>query len=279
MAYVRFLIVGGNLARNNIMQIRILPAGGQRAGAQSPHMIYASFVAGPAPSAFTAAPGAASLIAGIACPVGQGAQCEIPVANPAPAPPPCVAPCVGHVESLQGQLQIKRGNTTIALKAGDQINLNDVIQTGDGSAAELSFLDDTQFKLGEKTKVTIDEYVYSPDKHSGAVYQLLEGAFKYVSSKIGKHDTDSRIETAYGTIGIRGTEFVAHEDSAGQDEIDLIRGQLDIKPKALTQATTFTGPVKILLNQNSSTGSPLSQAEYDASQARLSPAQCGAPVL
>jgi hypothetical protein len=51
VAYVRFLIVGGNLARNNIMQIRILSASGQRVGAQRSHVMYASFVATPAASA------------------------------------------------------------------------------------------------------------------------------------------------------------------------------------------------------------------------------------
>jgi hypothetical protein len=107
----------------------------------------------------------------------------------------------------------------------------------------------------------------------------MNGAFRYVSSLIGKHDNDTRIDTPAGTIGIRGTEFVVSHDPAGQDEIDLIRGQLDITPKALTQATTFKGPVKIMLNDNSATGSPLSQAEYDAIQARLSPAQPGAPLM
>ena len=294
VAYVRFLIVGGNLARNNIMQIRILSARGQRAGAQGPHLMYASFVATPAASAAMTALGSSSqtetmtattpanLTAGtIGCAVGQGAQCLIPVpaANSASAAPECVSPCVGHVQSLQGKVQVTRGGTLISLKAEDQIDMNDKIETSKNSKAVLAFSDNTQMTLGGETRVQVDSYVYDPSQKSGMAYQLMNGAFRYVSSLIGKHDNDPRIDTPVGTIGIRGTEFVVSHGPAGQDEIDLIRRQVDITPKALTQATTFKGPVKIMLNDNSATGSPLSQAEYDAIQARLSPAQPGAPLM
>ena len=273
VAYVRFLIVGGNLARNNIMQIRILSASGPRVRAQRPHVMYASFVATPSASASMAALGSssqaetlsattpASLTAGtIGCAVGQGAQCLIPV----PAAPECVSPCVGHVQNLRGKVEVTRGGTLISLKVDDQIDMNDKIETGRNSKAVLAFSDNTQMTLGGETRVQIDSYVYDPSQKSGMAYQLMNGAFRYVSSLIGKHDNDTRIDTPFGTIGIRGTEFVVSHDPAGQDEIALIRGQLDITPKALTQASTFKGPVKIMLNDNSATGSPLSQAEYDA---------------
>ena len=293
VAYVRFLIVGGNLARNNIMQIRILPVSGQRADAERPRVMYASLIASPRTSASIAAPPTlgqteivtaatlTSLIAGIGCPVGQGAQCLIPIPapNPASTRPECVAPCVGHVQSLQGNVQVTRGGAVIPLKTGDPIDMNDKIETGKNSQAELTFSDNTQMTLGRETRVQIDKYVYDSSQKSGMVYQLLNGAFRYVSSLIGKHDIGARIDTPVGTIGIRGTEFVISHDPAGQDEIDLIRGQLDITPKAQTQATTFKGPVKIMVNDNSTTGSPLSEAEYDSIHALLSPAQPGAPVM
>jgi len=203
----------------------------------------------------------------------------VPAANSASAPPECVSPCAGQVQSLQGTVQVTRGGTLISLNAGDQIQMNDTIETGKNSKAVLAFSDNTQMTLGGQTRFQIDSYVYDPSQKSGMAYQLMEGAFRYVSSLVGKHDYEPKIETPVGQIGIRGTEFVVSHDPAGQDEIDLIRGLLDITPKALTQATMFQGPVKIMLNDNSATGSPLSQAEYDAIQARLSPAQPGAPVM
>jgi hypothetical protein len=49
VAYLRYQIVGGNMARNNVMQIRILPqaGGGQRAGAPARHGLYPGIVARP----------------------------------------------------------------------------------------------------------------------------------------------------------------------------------------------------------------------------------------
>jgi hypothetical protein len=213
VAYLRYQIMGGNLARNNIMQIRILPeaGGGQRAGAAVPRSISAGFFAKPAsyvsaaarPSPQTATPAATSphsLISGsIGCAVGQGAQCLIPV----PATTECTAPCVGHVQQAQGQVQIKRGNSLITLKSGDQINLNDQIITAPGSSAQVTFADDTQITLGEKTSLTVDNYVYDPNNHPGVIMKWAEGAFQYVSNKLGPPKSDVRIETQFGTLGSR----------------------------------------------------------------------------
>ena len=47
-----------------------------------------------------------------------------PTAAP-PATTSCDLPCAGHVQQVQGQVQVQRGNNLITLKPGDQINMND----------------------------------------------------------------------------------------------------------------------------------------------------------
>lgn len=308
VAYLRYQIAGGTMARNNLMQIRILPQArrGQTANDfghrpsgslfPAPRLLYAGIVAKPVsflPSAATPAPAPQtetppatspeSLISGsIGCAVGQGAQCLIPV----PATTECVTPCMGHVQTTQGQVQVKRGNTLITLKAGDQIDLNDRITTGDNSGAVLTFPDGSEITLSQKTSIVLDNYVYDPDAKPGVIMNWIEGAFAYVSSALGPSEAAKKaayefeIESFHGSAGKRGTEFVARYDPPGQEEYDLIEGQLDITVKAVKQATTFTGPVKIRLNGSSAKGTPLSQAEYEAIKARISPAQgAGVPVL
>jgi hypothetical protein len=208
VAYLRYQIVGGNLARNNIMQIRILPeaGGGQRAGAPMPRSNYAGFFAKPASYASAVAPPAPqtetppatspqSLIGGsIGCAVGQAAQCLIPV----PATTECATSSAGHVEQIQGQVQINRGSNLIPLKSGDQICRNDQIMTGSGSHVLVKFADDTQITLGEKTSMTVDNYVYDPNNHPGVIMKWAEGAFQYVSNKLGPPKSDVGIETPVG---------------------------------------------------------------------------------
>jgi hypothetical protein len=283
VAYLRYKIVGGNMARNNYMEIRILPqaGGGFRAGSQMPRPIYAGFFAKPAffssaaasPAPQTETPPSTSphgLVGNsIGCAVGQGAQCLIPV----PATASCDDPCVGHVQQVEGQVQIKRGGSLITLKAGDQINLNDQIITGVNSYALVAFKDDTQITLAEKTSIVVDSFVYDPNSHSGAVMSWAEGAFQYVSGLlVNKKELDRRIETSFGTLGIRGTEFIATYNLASKSaDIDLIEGQLNMTPKENPAGTLFTAPVKITLNAKSATGAPLSQAEYNARKASLFP--------
>src|SRR6266567_1963063 len=89
VAYIRFKINGGNLAANNVMEIRILPRRGALAdNAPGAHLVYASFAAdavrGHVP-AFSAAarpslPTPKDLMQNsIGCAVGLGAQCLVPV--------------------------------------------------------------------------------------------------------------------------------------------------------------------------------------------------------
>ena len=152
VAYLRYQIVGGNLAANNIMQIRILPQAGtaQAASAPTPRSIYegasvrpvsyVTAVARPAPQA--AAPPATSpagLVSGsIGCAVGQGAQCLIPV----PATTECNAPCAGNVQQAQAQTPMATlaitfdGNVVTSpqtVLTGQAVNLGYTVSGGSAS--------------------------------------------------------------------------------------------------------------------------------------------------
>lgn len=109
VAYVRYRIQGGNLASNNIVEIRIMPGARQNAARQEgrgdgARLVNASFVASPAPAAGqtqAAAPTLENLLGAdesngqlnasglIGYSVGRGAQALIPVLPPpVSAPPP-----------------------------------------------------------------------------------------------------------------------------------------------------------------------------------------------
>ena len=307
VAYLRYKIVGGNMARNNVMEIRILSrtGGGQTTNLfhhrapgslrQTPRSLDGGFLLRPAsfstakpepaPQTSTPPPTSPHALIGnsIGCAVGQGAQCLIPVPVPATTAD-CVAPCVGRVLTTRGQVQVMRGNTLITLNPGDQIKKNDRIITGPNSGADVRFPDGSDMvSLSEKTSVVMDDYVYDQREKPGVVTNWVQGAFAYVGSALGPSEAtrqaryEREFNSFHGSWGKRGTEFVAAYDTAGQEEVDLIEGQLDITPKAVKQFTTFTGPVKIMLNDNSSVGTPLSRTQYEATKARLFPSQAATP--
>jgi hypothetical protein len=157
---------------------------------------YASAVAPPGPQTETPpTTSPQSLIGGsIGCAVGQAAQCLIPV----PATTECATSSAGHVEQIQGQVQINRGSNLIPLKSGDQICRNDQIMTGSRSHALVKFADDTEITLSEKTSLKVDNYVYDPSNHPGLIMSWAEGAFRYVGSKLAPPKSSVRIETGLG---------------------------------------------------------------------------------
>jgi FecR protein len=274
VAYLRYQIVGGNMAGNNIMQIRIVGQGGAVARRNlTPRLVYASFAAGPVPEtpAISSVTPQALFGNSIGCAVGQGAQCLIPVPTLS-QPPANQGQSIAKATQLKGKVTITHNGVMVPLTANTPIYMGDTITTDAGSQAFISFVDNTQMTLSESTKLKIDDYVFDPQgNHYSAAYLWMEGAFKYVSGLITKPKTsDTRIETSYGTIGIRGTEFIARKDSPSAASIGLIHGSLDIPVLGATAPMTVTGPVMISFDDSGTGTSRLTQAQYDAMQTQLS---------
>lgn len=272
VAYLRYKIVGGNMASNNIMQVRIARQGGDVARRNvTPRLIYASFAAGPAPETPTVSSVTPQSLFGnsIGCAVGQGAQCLIPV--PVLSQQPAnLGQSIAKAAQLKGKVTITHNGVTVPLTANTPIYRGDTISTDTGGHVLLSFVDDTQMTLSENTKVKIDNYVFDPQGHSGAVYSWMEGAFQYISGHLAKpKNSDIRIETPVGQIGIRGTEFIVRKDSGSGESIALIQGSLDVTASGATAPMTVTGPAMISLDDSGTRTSRLTQAQYDAMKTQL----------
>jgi hypothetical protein len=155
---------------------------------------------------------------------------------------------IGHIMEIRGSVTLTpEGGKPATAAVNAPLHLQDVVATGAEARARLRFDDDTEFALGEKTKITVDEYVYNPKGHSGAIYHVIEGAFKYVSGKLTKtKDHDASIQTGYGTIGIRGTSLFAGKID-GSFGIHVDEGRVDVKTPGGTvtlnagQGTTLAG--------------------------------------
>jgi hypothetical protein len=298
VAYVRYKIVGGNMAGNNIMEIRILPqAGTVAANAQPPRLVNARFVtSAPRPRPQAASPSPSGLIGGsIGYPIGAGAQDLVPVpvlsaGSPAPSAGGGCAngrnsagqPCVGTITSISGNATVTHPDgTTSTLNSGDTINMGDKLQTSAKSRVGVDFADDTQLSMSENSSLVVDNYVYDPESHGSAGYSFLAGAFQYVSGLIGKKDPGNvNIGTPVGTIGIRGTEFTLRCDpQLNRCELDLIHGSVAVTSKQSNAITTITAPMVLQFDASRATKAALTQAQYDAVLAKIQSGQTPQPVI
>ncbi len=275
--YMKLLIAGGNMATNNVMQIRILPsptanAANATGGARLLRASYGEPQI--TPSIAAVAITMAALMQGmLGYSQGQGAQAlgQVPVVSQsAPSSTPA-----GQVQTTEGTVTVIHAGTTtpVPLNPGDPVNQNDTIQTGPGGRVDILFSDHTEFTIGEKAKLKIDDYVYNPNANSGnkARYSFLQGAFRYLSGLIAKKDpTDVNIDTPVGSLGIRGTEFVAKSDGTSTNlEIDLISGAVALTPTGGAAGPTESAPVQIEVTAAGTQVLPLTQDQYNTILSQL----------
>jgi len=210
---------------------------------------------------------------------GQGARAlgQVAVVSQNPAPAPSSAP-IGVVQtSTQGPVTVIHAGTTtpVPLDPGDTIGINDTIQTGPGGKASILFDDNTEFTLGENTKLKVDDYVYDPDGTANRTgYTFLEGVFQYVGGLIEQKDPAKvNIQTPLGQLGIRGTEFIAKSDGTPNNlEIDLITGAIALFRTGGPAGPTTSAPAQIEITPSGTKVLPLTQDQYDTIRTQLTPA-------
>ncbi|MEZ0226598.1 MAG: FecR domain-containing protein [Alphaproteobacteria bacterium] len=140
---------------------------------------------------------------------------------------------IGTIMEVEGKATVTpAGKAAKPLAVKDSIHMKDVISAGAKSRVLVLFIDNTQFRLSENTKITVDEYVFDPDNASSnkASYNVLSGTFQYVSGLIAKKkDPDVSIDTPYGAIGIRGTKLWGGTLKDSSYGVHVEEGQINVR--------------------------------------------------
>lgn len=103
------------------------------------------------------------------------------------------------------------------LKLRDPVIRNAELATADNGALEVTFLDGSRLSMGQNSRLTVDEYVYTGPGGTGKqTIRYGKGLFRFLSGSIPKDQV--KIETPTVTIGIRGTVIRAqvNEDGSGK---------------------------------------------------------------
>lgn len=116
-------------------------------------------------------------------------------------------PTVGAVDAVQGAAEAVSAGRTRDLANTDPVLFGDRLRTGADSRLAVHLDDDTKLTLGEKAGLTIDRFVYNPDKGAGALaLKVARGAFLFVGGKVeAAKGARVTITTASATLGVRGT--------------------------------------------------------------------------
>lgn len=125
---------------------------------------------------------------------------------------------IGYVKTVSGSATITTGKNTTVAQPGAPLFQGSQLKTGPQSSLGVTFMDDTVMSFGSNTELVVDEYLYAPSEGKlKLVSSLVKGTMNYLSGVIAKLQPDAVVvKTPTGTIGVRGTQFVAKVEDATQ---------------------------------------------------------------
>lgn len=104
---------------------------------------------------------------------------------------------------------------------------SETVQTGSGGGTTLEFSDTTRLKVGAKSTVVLDKFVYDPSQRSGAAaVSFGTGIFRFVTGDMNKDGFALKTPTA--TIVVRGTVFLVAVALSGATDVYIEHGAIEL---------------------------------------------------
>ncbi len=101
------------------------------------------------------------------------------------------------------------------LRVGIDVFANEIVKTGENSAALLVFQDQTELSIGAKSEIVLDRFVFDPDPAKSAVaISILTGVARFSTGVLPKGAYT--ISTPTSTMTVRGTTLTITVSSGEQ---------------------------------------------------------------
>jgi hypothetical protein len=128
---------------------------------------------------------------------------------------PARAAVIGEASTAKNDVTAELEQLLRNLRAGDAVSADEHVKTGSNSATVLKFLDGSELKVGASSIVTLDKFVFNPDKSArNVVINLTRGAMRFATGNSDPHNFTLR--TPVATLGIRGTVLALICDGTGK---------------------------------------------------------------
>lgn len=131
------------------------------------------------------------------------------------------------------------------LSTGSKIYFGDTIIVREKSSAQILLLDETALTVGEKSELTMDDFVYDPNTKVGKIVSNIKvGTVRIITGEISKQNPDNlEVKVPTGSVGARGTEFAVVTESDEKSTVVLLgpgkKNSLGMIPGILTVSDGF----------------------------------------
>jgi hypothetical protein len=143
---------------------------------------------------------------------------------------PAFAEQIGVAAAVNQQAEGTPPSGTVrTLSIGDNLVHNERIDTDKGGLLQVLLADGTTFTVGPNSQLTIDSFVYDPNRGTAKITASLgKGVFRFIGGKASKTPDGVRLNTPIGTVGIRGgiVDFFFGQGNEITPHIDLVFGRL-----------------------------------------------------
>lgn len=137
------------------------------------------------------------------------------------------------VTFVKGKVEVKRGDSWVALNPGDELVKSDIVNTGFNSEAKIKLLDSVMY-LAPVTRVSLDELASSQGQDKVNVYLKTGNVRSQVNHTEGKR-VAYQVRTAVAVASVRGTDWEIDDSN----NISCMQGAVaTASVRALTTAST-----------------------------------------
>ncbi|MEJ2378012.1 MAG: FecR domain-containing protein [Pseudolabrys sp.] len=183
---------------------------------------------------------------------------------------PAAAKDIGVASAVVNHVTGLYGGRSRALAAGNSIFSNEHIRTGDASSAQILLRDKTSLSIGPRADLTLDRFVYNPDRSTGrVVLSATQGAFRFITG--AQNPTHYTIKTPVANLGLRGTildVLISRNPTTGETTtiVILISGSVTGTVGNKQYVLNIPGTAYVFSSDGSTGGSRL--MFFDASSSR-----------
>jgi hypothetical protein len=117
---------------------------------------------------------------------------------------------IGRIKSVVGVVFVVRGKIATQAMAGELLQVSDVIKTGAGGLAGITFIDNSRFAVGPNSSIALSAFEFNDTTHAGrSLTTVNRGTLAVVSGQIAHENKDAmRVRTPTALLAARGTRFV-----------------------------------------------------------------------
>jgi hypothetical protein len=128
---------------------------------------------------------------------------------------------VGVAGAVNPASKATLGANVRVLDLGAPIIHNEHLQTSAAGSLQVVFLDKTTLSIGPSSELTVDSFVYDPQRQSGKMALTLgKGVLRVVGGNV-THTGGATVTTPAATIGIRGgIATVSHDRRSGTQAVN-----------------------------------------------------------